>query len=73
MSVRTPSTRCLKFVISLEREVKLEGGMGMLRKEGTRKGLVCRNADRLSGTAVGGNNVTNLEGDHITGDKVGGF
>lgn len=35
------------------------------------RGLVNRNVDGLRQSAVGGDDVTDLEGDHVTGDEVG--
>jgi len=39
----------------------------------SKSGLVDGDVDGLGKTAVGGNNVTNFEGDHVTRDQGGGF
>ena len=55
------------------REALVTGLLGDGQGFTSKRGLVDRDVDSLSETAVGGNDVTNLEGDHVTGDEVGGF
>jgi hypothetical protein len=55
------------------REALITGLLGDGQGFTSKRGLVDRNVDSLGETAVGGNDVTNFEGDHVTGDEVGGF
>lgn len=53
------------------REALVAGLLGNREGLASQSGLVDGNVDGFGKTAVGGNDVTDLEGNHITGDEVG--